>query len=193
MLKQIGLDFRVEASQIDEAVTLAELAKLAQPAQPAWPAGLVKALAGRKAESVAKNIKPDSGQEYYIIGADTVVYSDNRILGKPVDEEDGYNMLKSLSGRVHEVYTGVAIIKKTQQEEKTSVFAECTSVYIRDLEDNEILSYIKTKEPMDKAGAYGIQGRAAVFVWKIEGCYNNVQGLPVARLYKELKKLKGEV
>ena len=111
-------------------------------------------------------------------------YADGQVLGKPRDERHAFDMIKSLSGGSHSVYTGVTFICG---KEKTS-FYEQTEVYVYDMTDEEILDYIKTKEPMDKAGAYGIQGRFAAFVSKIEGDYNSVVGLPVGRVYQELRK-----
>lgn len=120
-----------------------------------------------------------------VIAADTIVVLDNKILGKPRDEEDAFDMLSSLSGREHTVYTGVAIAFNN----KSSVFAEKTGVTFRKLNSNMIASYIKTGEPMDKAGAYGIQNKGALFVEKIKGDYFNVVGLPICRLSKELELL----
>ena len=120
-----------------------------------------------------------------VIGADTVVALEDSILGKPKDKDDAFRMLRSLSGKIHSVYTGVTIIKG----ENTDTFFEKTDVEFYDLSDEEIADYISTGEPMDKAGAYGIQGYGALLVKKISGDFFNVVGLPVGKLNCELKKL----
>ena len=131
-----------------------------------------------KGESVAKNY-PDS----IVIGSDTVVIHEGKILSKPVSEQDAFRKLRSLSGKTHSVITACCVICGG----KTSVFSEKTQVEFYELTDEEIRSYIETGEPMDKAGAYGIQGKGSLFVKEIRGDYFNVVGLPVARLYRELK------
>ncbi len=120
-----------------------------------------------------------------IIAADTIVVLDDKILGKPKDEKDAFDMLSSLSGRTHTVYTGVALSYK----DKFVRFTEGTLVSFRSLSPDTIRAYINTKEPMDKAGAYGIQNKGALFVEKIEGDYFNVVGLPICRLATEIEKL----
>ncbi|ABB16164.1 MULTISPECIES: Maf family protein [Carboxydothermus] len=145
------------------------------------PMELALTLSRQKAENVAAKIK-----EGVIIAADTVVAVEGKVLGKPRDEEEAYFMLKTLSGREHEVYTGVTLMELPQKREKS--FVEVTKVWFYPLTDEEIKSYIDSREPFDKAGAYGIQGKGALFVAKIEGCYFNVVGLPVARLYRELRE-----
>lgn len=135
-------------------------------------------LARLKALSIAKAYPED-----FVVGSDTVVILDDIILSKPRDEEDTYNKLRTLSGRTHRVITGCAIIKGKQ----IHTFSETTQVEFYPLSDEEILRYIATKEPMDKAGAYGIQGAGSLFVKGIVGDYFNVVGLPVARLMRELK------
>ena len=119
-----------------------------------------------------------------VIGSDTVVALDDVILGKPTDEKDAFNMLKMLSGRTHFVYTGVALVGGG----KSIVFHEKTAVHFKELTDDEIIAYVKSGEPMDKSGAYGIQGKGCLFVEKIEGDYLNVVGLPVVKLAKILKE-----
>lgn len=131
-----------------------------------------------KAESVAKEYA-----DSIVIGSDTVVILEDKILSKPSSKEDAYEKLKALSGKTHYVVTACCIIN----EGKASVFSEETQVEFFELSDEEIYSYIETGEPMDKAGAYGIQGKASLFVKEIRGDYFNVVGLPVARLYRELK------
>ncbi|MCI8549898.1 MAG: septum formation protein Maf [Lachnospiraceae bacterium] len=139
----------------------------------------------------AENALLESVDGDVIIGADTVVALDGVIMGKPGDEEEAFSMLKRLQGRSHEVYTGVTVLKKGSLEADT--FSQRTVVYVLPMSDEEIREYIKTGEPMDKAGAYGIQGRFAVYVQGIEGDYQNVVGLPVSKLYGYLKKYREEL
>lgn len=145
--------------------------------------GYVKELSYNKAMDIAKNIS----EEALVIGADTIVSLDHKVLGKPSDEEEAINMIKSLSGRTHEVYSGITVIK-TPELTTLSDFA-MTSIKFSQLSDEEILNYVKTKEPLDKAGAYGIQGLAGVFVEEIHGCYYNVVGLPLNKLKKLIDTL----
>ena len=128
-----------------------------------------------------------NGDELPVIAADTVVALDekDKILGKPADEQEAKRMLRQLSGRCHKVLTGVAVRYRGQEISQVCT----TSVWFRQLSDSEIDSYIATGEPLDKAGAYGIQGRGAILVEKIDGCYNNVVGLPLTCLYLMLEKL----
>ena len=145
----------------------------------------IENLAYNKALEVAKTVKDD----VLVVGADTVVVSDGRILGKPADEKAAFDMLKSLSGKTHQVYTGVCVIDLVEGSEPViSTFAERTDVTMYPIKKQEILAYIDTKEPMDKAGAYAIQGLSAKFIKKIKGDYYNVVGLPMARLYQEFYK-----
>lgn len=158
------------------------------------PNEVVDDLSFLKAENVygilkEKNVNNVFKERTIIIGADTVVAVDGEILGKPADEEKAYNMLKKLQGRTHEVYTGVTIISVDKNSKKTITFNELTQVSFYPMTDEEIRAYIATKDPMDKAGAYGIQSGAAVYIEKINGDYNNVVGLPVARLYHVLKSM----
>lgn len=143
----------------------------------------VKILSQGKAKSVALNCSKDS----IIIGADTIVVIDNKVLGKPKDKNDAFRMLKALSNKVHRVYSGVTVINNTTKVIKS----EClyTEVYFSELSDEEIWKYIDTEECLDKAGAYGIQGFGGVFVKKINGCYYNVVGLPLNLLNKMIKEV----
>lgn len=125
----------------------------------------------------AKDIYEKSEKQSMIVGADTVVAYQGQILGKPTDEADAKRMLTMLSGQTHEVYTGVCVI----EDEKIKTFYEETKVTFYEISDEQIDRYIKTGEPMDKAGSYGIQGKAAVFIKGIEGDYYNVVGFPIAR------------
>ena len=125
-----------------------------------------------------------------ILGADTIVVRDGQILGKPSDEEEAFSMLKSLQGRMHQVYTGVAVLNFDGSGSlRTISHAEETKVYVHEMTDEEIRRYIAAGESMDKAGAYGVQGRFAAYIDRIEGDYYNVVGLPVAYLYHTVKEL----
>ena len=125
-----------------------------------------------------------------VLGADTVVACDGKILGKPADTEAAVAMLTMLQGRGHEVYTGVTILYEENGERKTLTFHEKTIVHFYPMTDAQIREYVATGDPMDKAGAYGIQGFCARYIRGIEGDYNNVVGLPVGRVYQELHGLR---
>ena len=169
LLTQVGLTFRVHVSDVDEATA---------PGPP--PARMVEELSRRKASAVAAL----EGPEPLIIAADTVVALEGAILGKPHSQEDAFAMLSALSGREHHVYTGVTVIHGG----KSVTFHENTAVRFRPLSESDIRDYIATGEPMDKAGAYGIQGRGALLVEGISGDYGNVVGLPLFRLGRVLEE-----
>ncbi len=152
----------------------------ADPALP--PQELVKALSRAKAEEVAQRC---AAPEDIVIGADTIVVLDGAVLGKPTDPDDARRMLRALSGRTHTVYTGVTVLRGA----RTLCHAERTDVRFRPLEEAEIARYIATGEPMDKAGAYGAQGYASLFVEHLDGDFFNVMGLPLCALGKLLKQL----
>lgn len=186
LLEQLGLCFEVCPAVGGEHT------------QQTHPKRVVMELASGKAREVAGRIRAygdahkreTSPQDILVIGADTVVSVCGQILGKPKDEEDAFRMLSLLSGKTHEVYTGVALVfLETSGRAGEHLFYEKTSVQMSRMDDTEIRNYIATGEPMDKAGAYGIQGKCAVYIDGIEGDYNNVVGLPVAALYRELKKI----
>lgn len=183
LLAGLGLDYTVLASGVEEQITERE------------PAKVVEELSAQKAGDVLQRLlaagsrKEDSEEELLVIGADTIVAVEGQILGKPADEKDGAEMLKRLSDRQHQVYTGVTLYHWRRGETRRCTFHECTQVWFYPMTQEEISWYISTGEPMDKAGAYGIQGLGSRFVKAIEGDYNNVVGLPVARLYQELKAL----
>lgn len=186
LLEQIGLTFEVCPAKGEEIITKSA------------PEEAVQELARAKAREVAAMVRQYgvrhgelvTPQDMIVIGADTVVAADGQILGKPGDEEDAFRMLSMLSGRSHAVYTGVALVFLDQSGRAGEhVFYEKTFVSMREMSEKEIRRYIATGEPMDKAGAYGIQGKCAIYIDKIDGDYNNVVGLPVAALYRELKKL----
>ena len=162
-----GFRFDVICADIDEIVP-----------EKALPQEVVMSLALQKAQAVAKDHCKSA-----VVGSDTVVALDGKILGKPRSEKEAVEMLRSLSGRIHKVFTGVAIVCG----EKVTSFFEETEVEFYPLTDQEILDYVATGEPMDKAGAYGIQGRGAVLVKRINGDYFNVMGLPISKVYRELK------
>ena len=152
------------------------------------PGEAVQQLARDKAEWVAQSLA-ECEEGTLVIGSDTIVVFENRILGKPKDRRDAAETLEKLQGNTHQVYTGVTVlIKKKGKWEKHS-FAECTDVTFYPVTDEEIHAYIKSGEPMDKAGSYGIQGNFGIYVKGIHGEYTNVVGLPVGRLFYELKKL----
>ncbi|NLI14599.1 Maf family protein [Pelotomaculum propionicicum] len=175
LLKQIGLPFRVFCCEVDET-----------PPPGLNPGQLVELLAERKAAGIAGKV--DRG---IVLGADTVVVCQGQLLGKPLDAEDAARMLGKLQGGAHEVYTGVALVEA--ESGRRSVTHEKTVVYFRPLGENEIRRYAATGEPLDKAGAYAVQGLAAVFIHRLEGCYTNVVGLPLARLAVMLKEFGYEV
>ena len=139
------------------------------------------------AEGKAKEVASTAHKGKIVIGCDTIVSYNGKVLGKPKDEEDAFSMLKLLSGNVHEVYSGITLIN-TNTMEVISDYV-CTKVKFSKLKDEEIRDYIATKEPMDKAGAYGIQGFGGVFVEEIHGCYYNVVGLPLNKLMHMLKEM----
>lgn len=172
LLSQVGIVCEVMASNIEERVI------------GSIPRDVVEELSRQKAEDVFCRITGD----VIVIGADTVVCVDDKILGKPADEREAFFMIESLSGRGHGVFTGVTLcIRKSGQEEILS-FVEETKVFVDEMSEEDIRSYIAAGECMDKAGAYGIQGRFAAFVNGIEGDYNNVVGLPVGRICKVLRE-----
>jgi septum formation protein len=168
LLMMAGIDFRVEAADIDESV---------QPGEA--PATYVQRLAVEKAQAVWARYKSgdDSGDPITVLGADTTVVCDGELLGKPVDQADARRMLRALAGRTHQVLTGVAAITR----KATVSEVEITQVFFDLIGEEELVRYLASGEPMDKAGAYGIQGYAARWIPRIEGCYFNVVGLPLAR------------
>lgn len=171
LLGQMGLrGFKITSPEVDETV---------EEHMP--PAQVVEELSRRKALAVAGHADPDD----LIIAADTVVALEGAVLGKPADQRDAFAMLSALSGNRHYVYTGLTVI----QGDQVVTQHECTTVTFRELEPEEISHYIATGEPMDKAGAYGIQGYGALFIEGISGDYYNVMGLPVCRLGQILGQL----
>lgn len=175
LLDDLGLDFAVEPASFDE-----ESVPVTSPVE--W----AKALADGKALEVARR-HPDA----LVIGADTIVVIDGRILGKPKGPEDAHHMLRTLSGRTHTVYTGVSV--RCLDRGWHALEAEGTDVTFGPLSDETIARYVATGEPLDKAGAYGIQGYGATLVKSVHGCYFNVVGLPLYRLARMLARFGVEV
>lgn len=169
LLNTLGLSFTVRPAEGEEKAP-----------EGAGPEEIVKALSRAKAEEVGRQ---SDGR--LVIAADTIVYLDGRVLGKPKDEADARAMLSALSGRAHEVYTGVTVLLGGD----IICEAERTKVFFRELSQEEIDAYVASGDPMDKAGAYGIQGKASLMVERIEGDYFNVMGLPLCRLGKMLKTI----
>ena len=199
LLRQVGVDFETLPAVGEEITTKED------------PAEAVQELALQKASEAASRLgilaRPEAGaalmgkdlaqllaggegrEEFLVLGADTVVACGGAILGKPRDEADAVSMLTRLSGRTHSVFTGVALIYGKDGGTECHTFYEETKVTMYPMSTAEIAAYVATGEPMDKAGAYGIQGKCAIYIEKIQGDYNNVVGLPVARIYQEMKKL----
>ena len=152
----------------------------------------VKELAFIKAKDVFDMIKNSfsnsADNDLLVIGSDTVVYNDGKVLGKPADEEDAKKMIRSLAGKKHQVYTGVCLIKNIKNT-SVKTFSVKTDVYVDDISDKEIELYVATGDPLDKAGSYGIQGVFSKHIRKIDGDYFNVVGLPVNEIYKQLDGL----
>ena len=216
LLSQIGLDFEVVVSETEEKITSTEPAKVveelsAQKAEAVWEK-LCSMTASQGSVTNAERLeegsgvsRTDEGSEVYdpeqksgestitdiiVLGADTVVACDGKILGKPADTEAAVAMLTMLQGRGHEVYTGVTILYEENGERKTLTFHEKTTVHFYPMTYAQIREYVATGDPMDKAGAYGIQGFCARYISSIVGDYNNVVGLPVGRVYQELHGLQ---
>lgn len=215
-MSQIGLDFEVVVSETEEKITSTEPAKVveelsAQKAEAVWEK-LFSMMASQGSVTDAERLEEGSGvsrtdessegfdpeqtsgettiTDNVVLGADTVVACDGKILGKPADMEGAVAMLTMLQGRGHEVYTGVTILYEENGERKTLTFHEKTTVHFYPMTDAQIREYVATGDPMDKAGAYGIQGLCARYISGIVGDYNNVVGLPVGRVYQELHRLQ---
>ena len=176
LLEQVGIPIRVCPSQVEEKVN------------SQIPYEVVLELSAQKAEDIAA--KSPTGS--VILGADTVVASEGRILGKPKTHQEAAEMITGLQGKKHEVYTGVTLLLKTQDGMEGTSFYEKTEVCVFPMTPEEIREYADSEEPMDKAGAYGIQGKFAAYIQGISGDYTNVVGLPVGRVCQELKKLLKE-
>ena len=178
LLSQAGLDFRVEPSRVRE-----------EAARSGDPGSLVEQAALAKAADVAARVR-----DGLVLGADTVVVIGRTVLGKPADTAAARGMLQRLSGKTHRVFTGLALLQvKGGRVTGRQVVHEETTVTMRRLDERDIAAYVATSEPLDKAGAYGIQGRGGVLVERIEGCYFNVVGLPLARLAEMLEEFGASV
>lgn len=185
LLEQAGISFSVMPATGEEIIT------------KITPSEVVENLSEQKAREVWDKISDEetSGKKnmqnhetIVVIGADTVVSYKNKILGKPKDHEDAVHMIGMLQGEIHQVYTGVTLLwRRTDGDCGRVVFHECTQVEVYPMSQDEIAAYVQTGEPDDKAGSYGIQGKFAVYVKEIHGDYNNVVGLPVARICQEMK------
>lgn len=181
ILSQAGISFEVVAADHEEKSCFHD------------PEELVKDLAAQKAEAAADLLKGESSKEetaagYVVIGADTVVALHGQILGKPKDEKDAFRMLSKLQGSTHQVYTGVSLLRLWDGRKEQISFAEATYVSIAPMSSEEIRRYIATKEPMDKAGSYAIQGKFARYIERIKGDYYNVVGFPLHRFCVEAEK-----
>lgn len=177
LLRQVGLSFKVVPSTVEEKITKKE------------PDGVVEELSYQKAVDVCGRLAAEGKEDFIVIGADTVVSAWGKILGKPADKEDAKRMLKELQGGSHQVYTGVTLAwKYKDMAPMYATFSECTDVTMYSMTDEEIQRYVDSGEPLDKAGAYAIQGLCAAYIQGICGDYNNVVGLPVGRLCQELKR-----
>lgn len=172
ILSQVGIDFEIIVSNKEEKVTTD------------IPSDVVMELSRQKAEAVDKKVVYD---DYIIIAADTVVALDNKILGKPVDREDAYNMIASIAGRKHSVYTGVTLIIKSNEKCEMKSFYEETLVDVYPMTEDRINNYLDMNEWNDKAGGYGIQGSFAAYVKSIIGDYYTVVGLPISRIIYEIE------
>lgn len=176
LMAMAGYEFEVQVSHKEEVYSATE------------PGEIVKELSLLKADDIASMNEKKS---LVIIGADTVVAHDGKILGKPQSEQDAFDMIKGYQGDKHQVYTGVAILSYDEEGKETVInHAVKTDVYVNEMKDEEIWNYIHNDNVMDKAGAYGIQSGFAIHIEKIEGDYFNVVGLPISYVYEELKKLQ---
>lgn len=178
ILENAGIKFEIIPSKKDEIIT------------ESAPDKIVMSLSAMKAEDIYNLERPE--KDYFIIGSDTMVFYNDKKYGKPADKEDAFAMLKSLSGNVHQVYTGVTFVYDDEEEKKVYSFSCATDVTMYEMSDEEIWDYIETGEPMDKAGAYAIQGLCAKHIKEIKGEYNNVVGLPIAHIFEHIKKLTRE-
>ncbi len=182
LLHQIGLEFEVIPSNIEEK------------SKSLIPSQMVMELSEGKAMDIYEKLPEETKASVWVVGADTIVAFEDQIMGKPENRKCAVEMLSRLQDSTHQVYTGVTLIGKSEKENKPFKvsFYEKTDVTMYPMSREEIAAYVDTGEPMDKAGAYGIQGRCAAFIKEIRGDYNNVVGLPVGRLYQEMKKCLGE-
>jgi septum formation protein len=182
ILRAVGWPFKAFAVNIDESPQMSE-----------GVVAYVERLAREKAEAAAAQLNQQPQRtSRLVLGADTTVFAEGSMLGKPRDAEDARRMLRLLSGRWHEVLTGVALLRTGEQTERRATAHETTRVRFSPLSDEEIDWYVATGEPMDKAGAYAVQGRAALFIEAIDGDFWNVVGLPVRLVYKLVREMQAK-
>lgn len=172
LLARTGIEYTVIPSDVEEIITKTE------------PWEVVMELASLKANDVFDQHREE---ETMVIGSDTVVVYKDEILGKPEDKDEARNMLSMLADRTHQVYTGVALVSQENGKKNIKTFYECTDVTFYPISREDIDKYVESGDPLDKAGSYGIQGDFAIHIKEIKGDYNNVVGLPIGRLYQELK------
>lgn len=177
LLGQAGISFETVVSSIEEVITKTE------------PEEVVEELSRQKAFDVAESILEEGQDDFLVIGADTVVSIDGKILGKPKNVQNAKEMLGMLQGREHQVFTGVTFVLVQAGKRQDRTFHEETEVWFYPMSNEEIDTYAESGEPEGKAGSYGIQGAGAIYIEKIKGDYNNVVGLPLARVYQEMKKI----
>ncbi len=181
LLQQIGMEFSIITSDCEESIT------------KTTPEEVVQELSLMKAKDVFSKIKREDRvldtSEVLVIGADTIVALEGEILGKPHSKENAISMLNHLQGKTHQVYTSVSFVWEENGEILAHTFFECTEVEVLPMTKEEIAYYVNLDTCMDKAGAYGIQNEFACYVKGIKGDYNNVVGLPIGRVYQELKQL----
>ena len=170
ILENIGIKFDIKVADIDETF-LPDLTVEEN----------IERVAFLKATAIAENLSVT--KDTYVIGVDTIVVLDNTVMGKPTDEEDAFEMLKALSGKTHKVISGISVIKKEKDAITLKADHDTTLVTMKDIDDETIKRYIQTKEPMDKAGSYAVQGIGSLLIKEIQGNYFNVVGLPVSKFY----------
>lgn len=194
LLEQVGMSFEISAAHGDEVITKEAPEEIVEGLsyQKAMEVARRYEAASRGSSGKADRDKPDGDEAdlLVVIGADTIVALGGEIMGKPRDSADAIRMLAKLQNNTHQVYTGVTLAILNQEKEiKTVTFHEKTDVTMYPMDNAQIEGYVQTNEPMDKAGAYAIQGRCAAYIKGINGDYNNVVGLPIARLTQELRRL----
>ena len=177
LLKQIGMSFKTMPSVKEEKIT------------KNTPEEIVEELSYQKAVDICGQLGDSMKEDFVVIGADTIVSIWGEVMGKPADKEDACEMLSKLQGKSHQVYTGVTLAWKYKDTPAMfHTFHECSDVTVYPLTEEEIRSYVNSGEPMDKAGAYAVQGKFAAYIQGICGDYNNIVGLPVGRVYQEMKQ-----
>lgn len=174
LLRNLGVAFAVLPSNLEEIVD-----------ETLSPAELVVDLAVAKAQEVAERIRAFVCGDTVVLGADTLVVVDGTVIGKPASREEAVEMLSRLSGRCHEVYTGVALIRLPGGQVSSAY--EVSKVFMRKIDEAEIAAYVQSDEPMDKAGSYALQGAASAFVQRIDGCFTNIIGLPIPLVVRLLR------